>query len=139
LLILCRRSASTLFPTRRSSDLGGITVVFIDFEQSHVAPGRYEELQRELLDEVRSVPGVLDAATTTFMPLLGGSGSHFIRVGSVDWWSRFAAVSPGYFQTMGIPLLRGRDFNPNDTAASQRVAVVNRTFVRQCLGGADPI
>src|SRR5207244_12409036 len=83
LLILCRRSASTLFPTRRSSDLGGITVVFIDFEQSHVAPGRYEELQRELLDEVRSVPGVLDAATTTFMPLLGGSWSHFIRVGSV--------------------------------------------------------
>ncbi|PYV24634.1 MAG: hypothetical protein DMG24_10920, partial [Acidobacteria bacterium] len=130
------RNLMTFDPGMRE---GGITVVFIDFEQSHVAPGRYEELQRELLDEVRSVPGVLDAATTTFMPLLGGSWSHFIRVGSVDWWSRFAAVSPGYFQTMGIPLLRGRDFNPNDTAASQRVAVVNRTFVRQCLGGADPI
>ncbi len=92
-----------------------------------------------MLDEVRSVPGVLGAATTTFMPLVGGSWSHGIRVGSVDWWSRFTAVSPGYFQTMGIPLLRGRDFNQNDTATSRRVAVVNRTFVRQCLGGADPI
>jgi len=92
-----------------------------------------------LLGEVRSAPGVLTAATTTFVPLVGGAWSHFVRVGSVDWWSRFAAVSPGYFQTMWIPLLAGRDFNQNDTATSPRVAVVNRTFVRQCLGGADPI
>jgi len=57
----------------------------------------------------------------------------------VDWWSRFTAVSPGFFQTMGIPLLKGRDFNQNDTAMSPRVAVVNQTFVHQALGGADPI
>ena len=40
---------------------------------------------------------------------------------------------------MGIPLLRGRDFNQSDTGISPRVAVVNLTFVRQCLSGADPI
>ncbi len=117
----------------------GITIAFIGFERSHVAAGHYEEFQRQLLDDVRSVPGVLSAATTTFPPLLGGSWSHLVRVGTVDWWSRFAAVSPGYFQTMGIPLLKGRDFTQNDTATSPRVAVVNLTFVRQCLGGADPI
>src|SRR6266581_427462 len=130
------RNLMTFDPGMRE---GGITIAFLGFEQSHVAPDHYWEFQRGLLDEVRSVPGVLGAATTTFMPLLGGSWSHGIRVGSVDWWSRFTAVSPGYFQTMGIPLLRGRDFNQNDTATSRRVAVVNRTFVRQCLGGADPI
>ena len=118
---------------------GGITTAFIEFETSNVAPGHYVEFQRQLLDHVRSVPGVLSAATTTFIPLTGGNWSHFVRVGSVDWWSRFAAVSPGYFQTMGIPLLRGRDFNQNDTAASPHVAMVNQTFVRQCLEGTDPV
>jgi predicted permease len=126
----------TFDPGMRES---GMSFAFLEFERSHVAPGHYEEFQRQLLDDVRSVPGVLDAATTTFPPLLGGSWSHVVRVGSVDWWSRFAAVSPGYFQTMRIPLLRGRDFNQTDTATSPRVAVVNQTFIRQALGGAGPI
>jgi predicted permease len=130
------RNLMTFNPGMRED---GIIVAFIRYERSHVAPGHYEEFQRQLLDDVRSVPGVHSAATTTFAPLLGGSWSHGVRVGSVDWWSRFAAVSSGYFQTMGIPLLRGRDFNQHDTATSPRVAVVNPTFVRQCMGGADPI
>jgi predicted permease len=111
----------------------------MEFERSPVAPDHYPEYRQQLLEDVRSVPGVLGAATTTFVPLVGGNWSHFVRVGSVDWWSRFAAVSPGYFQTMGIPLLTGRDFNQNDTATSPRVAVVNHTFVRQTLRGANPI
>jgi len=53
--------------------------------------------------------------------------------------SKFTWVSPGYFQMMDISLLAGRDLRPNDTAASPRVAVVNQTFVREFLGGEDPI
>ncbi len=130
------RNLMTFDPGMRE---GGITTAFIEFERSPVAPDHHEEFRQQLLDDVRSMPGVLSAATTTFVPLVGGNWSHFVRVGPVDWWSRFAAVSPGYFQTMGIPLLTGRDFNQNDTAISPRVAVVNLTLVRQCLGGADPI
>jgi predicted permease len=130
------RNLMTFDPGMRE---GGIIVAFIGYERSHVAPGHYEEFQRQLLDDVRSVPGVLNAATTTFVPLVGGAWSHLVRVGSIDWWSRFAAISPRYFQTMGIPLLRGRDINEHDTATSPHVAVVNPTFVRQCMGGADPI
>jgi predicted permease len=53
--------------------------------------------------------------------------------------SKFAWVSPGYFDTMKIRLIMGRDFNPGDTSGSQRVAVVNQTFVRRYLGNANPI
>ena len=130
------RNLMTFDPGMRE---GGITIAFFGFERSHVASGHYEEFQHQLLDDVRSVPGVLSAATTTFVPLVGGAWSHLVRVGSVDWWSRFTAVSPGFFQTMGIPLLKGRDFNQNDSATSPGVAVVNRTFIRQCMGEADPI
>jgi predicted permease len=118
---------------------GGITIAFIGFERSHVPRERYEEFQRQLLDEARSAPGIVDAATTTNVPLLGSSWSHGIRIGSAEASSQFTWVSPGYFRTMGIPVVTGRDFTRSDTAMSQRVAVVNRAFVRRFLGGANPI
>jgi hypothetical protein len=51
----------------------------------------------------------------------------------------FTWVSPSYFQTMGIPLLAGRNFNENDTGTSRRVVVVNQTFVYRFLNGVNPI
>jgi predicted permease len=117
----------------------GITVAFFGFHQSQIARDRYAEFQRQLLEEVRSVPGVLHAATTTNVPLIGGSWGHGVRIGSSEGSSMFTWVSPSYFQTMGIPLLKGREFSPNDTEASPRVAIVNQAFVNKLLGGADPI
>ena len=130
------RNLMTLDPGMRES---GITFAFIGFGESKVPPERYEEFKSELLDEVRSVPGVIESATTTTVPLLGGSWTHNIRIGSSEGASKFAWVSPDYFKTMGIPLQTGRGFNPNDTATSPRVAVVNQAFIKQFLGGANPI
>jgi len=117
----------------------GITLAYLGFPQSNLPPERLADLKRELVDDVRAVPGVLDAATTTMVPLLGGGWSHGVRIESAEGSSMFTWVSPSYFQTMDIPLLMGRGFNENDTAASQRVAVVNQTFVHRYLGGANPI
>jgi predicted permease len=117
----------------------GVTLAYIGFDRSRVTAAHYEEFQRELLAEVESVPGVLSAATTTNEPLLGGDWGHDITVGSLEGGSKFTWVSPGYFRTMGISLVMGRDFNQSDTRTSQRVAVVNETFVRQFLGRTNPI
>ena len=88
---------------------------------------------------MRSIPGVLSAATTTNMPLVGGSWGHDVHVGSNEGPSKFTWVSPGYFETMRIPLIMGRDFNPSDTIGSLRVAVVNEMFVRRYLGRINPL
>jgi predicted permease len=130
------RNLMTIDPGMRER---GITVVFAQFQQSHVAPEHYEDFKRELLDEVRSVPGVLDAATTTNQPLLGGSWTHQIHIGSAEGASKFTWVSPDYFKTMGIPLLSGRGLSNDDTATSPRVAIVNQRFIRQFSSGVDPI
>jgi predicted permease len=130
------RNLMTFDPGMRE---GGITTAFLGFWQSNLPREHWADYQRELLDEVRSVPGVLNAATTTNVPLLGSSWEHGIRVGSTEGSSKFAWVSPGYFETMGIPIIRGRNFTPQDTATSQRVALVNETFVRRYLTGANPI
>lgn len=122
------RNLMTFDPGMRES---GITAGFLGFWQSNLPPHRWLEFKRELLDEVRATPGVLDAATTTNSPLLGSSWEHGVRLGSVEGDSKFTWVSPGYFNTMGIPVVRGRGFSQSDTAASTRVAVVNHTFVRR--------
>jgi predicted permease len=126
----------TFDPGMRES---GITDAFLGFWQSNLPRERWAEFQRELLDEVRSVPGVLNAATTTNAPLLGSSWEHGIHIGSQDGNSKFTWVSPDYFETMGIPVIRGRAFTPNDTASSPRVALVNETFIRHYLSDVNPI
>lgn len=130
------RNLVTFNPGMREAN---ITVAFLAFQQSHVDQNHYKDFERQLLQEVRSIPGVLKAASTTNVPLVGGSWEHSIRIRSSEGLSKFAWVSPGYFETLGIPLVMGRDFNQNDTAGSRGVAVVNRTFVRLFLGNANPI
>jgi predicted permease len=116
-----------------------ISVASIGFGESNVSRARYPEITRELVDEVSRMPGVLHAATTTHVPLVGGAWSLGVTIGSAKGYSMYTGVSPAYFETMGIPLLSGRGFNRNDTATSPRVAVVNQTFVRRYLNGPDPL
>lgn len=117
----------------------GITLAFIGFQKSNLSHDHLEDFKRELVDDVRSIPGVLNVATTTHVPLIGGSWGHGITIGKMDGGASFTWASPEYFETMGIPLIKGRGFTDTDTAASQRVAVVNQTFVRRFSNGIDPI
>jgi predicted permease len=126
----------TFDPGMREAD---VTLAFLSFPHSNLPREGRAEFKRQLLNEVRSVPGVLNAGTITNVPLMGGSWTHHIRIGSAEGDSKFAWTSPGYFETMGIPILQGRGFADRDTASSARVAVVNPTFVRRFLNGANPI
>ena len=117
----------------------GVTVAYLGFVQSHVPKEHFGEFKRELVEQIRTIPGVLNAATTTNVPLSWQSWTHAIHIGALVGDSHFAWVSPGYFQTMGIPLLSGRDINPADTTASQHVVVVNQAFVKRYAAGENPI
>jgi predicted permease len=117
----------------------GITVAFLEWPTSNLPAGQGDEFRAQLLDEVRALPGVVAAATTTNVPLLGNSWTHGVTVGSTVNSAKFTWVSPGYFETMGLRLRQGRDLERHDTRTSPRVAVVNQAFVRDFLGGADPI
>jgi putative ABC transport system permease protein len=116
------------------------------------SPARYNEIGKRsayftrLLAEIRSVPGVQDAGSIHFLPLQERiSGSCFTRaedgdpVASRSPSAGFLVVSPGYFQTMGTPLLTGRHFDTRDTVTAPSTVVVNQQFVREHLKGRDPI
>jgi putative ABC transport system permease protein len=109
--------------------------------------GRINAFYRELLDRVRAVPGVLSASVSTTMPVRGAwvGFMAFDVVGrparddtdkSGALWS---VASPAYFETFGIPLVRGRAFDEHDREGAQRVVIVNEAFVRRFLPRVDPL
>jgi putative ABC transport system permease protein len=97
----------------------------------------FEELERR----VAALPGVQAVAFANRLPLRGGwgSGAYLDSSPDVSHDADFQAVSPGYFETLGISLERGRLLVQSDRAGQPRVAVVNQAFARQFLPSADPI
>ncbi len=96
----------------------------------------------QTLDErVSALPGVQGAAYANRMPMRGGWQSGIFLDGNSDKLAvpDFQAVNPGYFKTLGIPLLRGRALTAQDTVNAAPIAVVNLAFARQLLEGRDPI
>jgi predicted permease len=93
------------------------------------------ELWEQVADRLRTVPGVESAGISAW-PLLSGTGANgFIWVNGAptEVLAYFLAVSPGWLETMRMPLVEGRDLRPGDVYPG--AAIVNRAFVRQCLGG----
>jgi putative ABC transport system permease protein len=96
---------------------------------------------QQLEERVTALPGVRRVAYANAFPLRGGWGTG-IEVEDGNNGRRDAdsqAVSPGYFETLGIPLLRGRLLVAGDRAGEAHVAVVNQTFVRQFFPNVDAI
>jgi putative ABC transport system permease protein len=134
------RNLATLDPGFREE---GIVFMFVNFESRQIPAPQQPSYKNQLLEEIRSMPGVASAAITSYVPLRGGAWTLIVNMptaqGEQTGDSRFTYVSPRYFQTMEIPLLAGRDFNDFDTTASGRVAIVNETFVRRYAGPTNPI
>jgi predicted permease len=121
---------------------GAFVITFADRASEALPAERKTAFQDQLAREIGLVPGVAAAVSSTHVPLSGAMWSHFFRVtGSAGQRraSRFAYVSPGYFGALRIPLRSGRDFQDLDNARSRRVMVVNESFARSHLGGADPV
>ena len=108
-------------------------------------PVRSLALFERLESELAAQPGVT-GVTGALVPLLGGSnwGSSVRAEGfeagpDTDTNSRFNEVGPGFFRTIGIPLLSGREFNESDVVDAPKVAVVNEAFAKKFGLGADAV
>lgn len=100
--------------------------------------------QHQLIDRIRAIPGVTDAALATNLPLQGYTAFPFHVAGqSVDMAHRpvadLNAVSPSFFNALGIRLVRGRFINESDALGAPLVVMVNETFVRRYLANVDPL
>jgi putative ABC transport system permease protein len=112
------------------------------FDEDSVTQRFFEEA----LDAVRQVPGVEAAALTSLLPLSGDEetyGVHFesspTQRAEEDHSAYRYAVSPGYLETMRIPLRRGRLLDEHDRAGTPLVALINESYARREFPGIDPI
>ena len=107
-------------------------------ERLYDGPDRIHAFARGVLDRIQYLPGVTSASLINSAPF----GRMFIQLDfSVEGQPKpkFSAGTPkidaGYFKTMGIPLLAGREFTASDTAAAPKVAIVSARIVRECFPG----
>jgi putative ABC transport system permease protein len=107
---------------------------------------RIEAFYRQLLERLRSVPGVTHASVSTGLPLQGtpfGMPFHLAGTPACDPPScpgtGVRMVTPDFFQTFGATIVRGRAFTDNDNAGAVRVALVSQQFADQYLRDVDPL
>ena len=123
-----------------------VDVVQLDFSLAGYTQETARPFVRQLLEQIRSMPGIESATLSVDLPLDGGRmGLGGLRVPGktpsrgesfqADW----NVVEPGVFRTLRLPLVRGRDFNDADTATSPWVAVVNEALATQIWPGEDPL
>lgn len=105
---------------------------------------RATRFYRDLLREVRALPGVTVAAAMRSVPTVISSSSGYRIEGGPDLSVRapsavLSVVSPDYFRTMRIPVLKGRDFTDGDRSDTEFVAVISESLARGAFGDQDPI
>jgi putative ABC transport system permease protein len=130
-------------------DLGLHADNVVTFQISPARNGYKAEQSRQLFerveDELSALPGVTGVTSST-VPLLAGSNwgnevsvEGFKAGPDTDSNSRFNEVGPGYFPTLGIPLLAGRDFTRADALGAPQVAIVNEAFAQKFNLGREVV
>jgi predicted permease len=134
------RSASPGFSTK------GVLVTSVDLLSAGYEPQRAKDFEDELIDRVQAIPGVESAAFSRLAPL--GFRSYSSTPIAVDGYQpppeeqpivEYNEVGPGYFATMGIPMLSGREFTRSDNETAVPVAVVNDVVAAQYWPSRNPL
>jgi macrolide transport system ATP-binding/permease protein len=122
-----------------------VLVVNVDPARAGYDFKRLGPLYRDMYARLNALPGVKSAAFSYYSPFneccwgFTIAASGYTPQPGENTRAMLNSVSPGYFETLGTKLLRGRTFDEHDTPASARVAVVNAEFARHFFADADPI
>ncbi len=122
-----------------------VLIVNLDLRNAHYPKERILSARDEMLEHLRAIPGVRSASSSNSTPISGSTWNDSIHVDGymaksrTDALVRIYQVGPRYFETLGTPLLAGRDFDRGDTLGAPKVAIVNQTMAKKFFGAASPI
>jgi putative ABC transport system permease protein len=146
-LLVCSFQAVANSPTGFNSSRLYSAFILLTKRTETADPNRMRIFFDRLLEETRKIPEITDAALNDRPPFISSNGweSPFWVTGEpvpdlaqppkVNTYR----ISPGYFRTMGIPILRGRDFNANDQPDCQKAIIVDKALVDHYFPGVDPL
>jgi predicted permease len=108
--------------------------------------GRKLQVYRGAMEALRTLPGVEAAGASRVRLMTGGAWDSSVTIpgaaaarGDPGTWSFFNAVTPGYFDALGIPVKAGRDFTWNDWGTDKMRCLVNESLVKQYMNGSSPV
>jgi putative ABC transport system permease protein len=143
--VLTLRSFYRLLHTDPGFNREGVLTARIALPDARYSPAAAQRFVTTLLSDIGNLPGVRSAAATAYVPMgEGGQTGDFRIEGRPAATSQgpFAEehfVTPNYFQTMQIPLIRGRYFSETDKQGTPRVVVINNYMARQLWPGEDAV
>ncbi|HEY3383142.1 MAG TPA: ABC transporter permease [Vicinamibacterales bacterium] len=121
----------------------GVLAAELSLGRLGVPNDRLPALHRTLIERLRAVPGIESVARTAIVPMAGMQMNDTIRVvrgtSTTQRDTSFHRVGTGYFRTMGLSFVSGRDFDDHDDTRSKPVAIVNRTFAARFLSPATAV
>ncbi len=122
----------------------GMLMMSVDPRVHGYTPERTNQFLEQLRERLIAIPGVTSAAVTDVPPLSGGHRSDGLHAegqpksSAPDPIVELYMASPGYFETMGIPRIAGRDFG-HESANAPKVGIINQALAEKAFGGANPI
>jgi putative ABC transport system permease protein len=122
-----------------------VLLVNADLRNGHYLPARRGAVLEEMLGKLRTLPGIRSASASDVTPISGSTWNQTLQIegyaskGGEDTLTYLNEVSDRYFDTLGIHLVSGRDFNAHDTPGSPKVTIVNQEFAKRFFAGENPI
>lgn len=126
-------------------DTHNVLAASLSVPDSNYPGPKVDQFYRELLRNVSSTPGVIDATAAWPLPMSNDAISISFEIEGHEFpknqepSENLAVVMPGYFKTMRIPVVEGREFRPTDTMKSQAVLLVTQNFAKKYFPGEDAI
>ncbi|HEY6119656.1 MAG TPA: ABC transporter permease [Pyrinomonadaceae bacterium] len=139
--LLFTRSLNKLQSVQTGFHQEDILLASAVFKQLNIPPERRVAFRQDILERIKAIPGVQDAAEAMFAPLSGDATENVVWLdgtGQQKSAIEFSWVGPGYFRTLQTPLIAGRDFDNRDSSGP-KVAIVNESFARKVTNGANPV
>jgi predicted permease len=122
-----------------------VLVVTADLRSANYPVERWSAVYQEMLDRLRMIPGVRSASVSIVTPVCHCRWAIEVVIDGytpkshADALASYNHVSNRYFETLGTPVVAGRDFNSHDTSTSLKVGIVSETMAQKYFGGSSPL
>jgi predicted permease len=142
------RTLYTLEQTRTPVDAAHVLAFNLPVMTYGRTPQQVHDFYRDVQRRVSALPGVVHASTGFSVPWRDEQGLGisftFAAQGAaakngIDWRAKFRTVSPGYFETLGLPVVAGRDFRDTDKDGAERVVIISQSLANTLFPGENPL
>jgi putative ABC transport system permease protein len=137
------RSFQNLINLNAGLRQSGVLAAELDLTQLNLPAERRNQFKKDMVERLGELPGVVSAGSASILPLSGSGWNDDVHTDASGQEVRevayFDRVSSGFFRTLEIPMIKGRDFGDQDSPGAPAAAIVNQSFVRKFVKDKEPL